>query len=233
MDDRRPAKTSSSDESLEFFKVYLPSFSSHQLLIPPDFVKQRKGAVPKKAVLMDTTGRSWPIGIAEVGNKLFIKSGWWDFVINHPLDFADFLIFRYNRDSVFLVKVFGLIFRYNRDSVFLVKVFGKNGCRKEATYRVNRQSAVVKTEELADEVNEAEQKPRRPIRACKRKFMDLNINRMENHVSHRDSLFKQEQEFVRENFSKSSLETHITTKNPHFVSCIFKCSLKVMVCLSH
>ncbi|KAI6695306.1 hypothetical protein NL676_023016 [Syzygium grande] len=93
--------------------------------------------MPKKAVLMDTTGRSWPIGIAEVGNKLFIKSGWRDFIINHPLDFADFLIFRYNRDSVFLVKV-----------------FGKNGCRKEATYRVNRQSAVVKTEELADEIPE-------------------------------------------------------------------------------
>ncbi|KAF8015483.1 hypothetical protein BT93_H1104 [Corymbia citriodora subsp. variegata] len=164
MADRSPAKTSSSDVPLEFFKVYLPSFSSHQLLIPPDFVKHFGGVVPTKAFLKDTTGRSWPIGIEEVGNRLFIKSGWHDFVIGHPLEFADFLMFRYNRDSVFLVKV-----------------FGKNGCRKEMTRRVNRPLPFVKTEEPQEEVNEAEQKQkqRRPVRACKRKFTDLNIKKME------------------------------------------------------
>ncbi|KAL3725911.1 hypothetical protein ACJRO7_030879 [Eucalyptus globulus] len=197
MGDRPPAKTSSSDMPLEFFKVYLPSFSSHQLLIPPDFVKHLKGVVPEKAFLKDTTGRSWPIGIAEVGNKLFIKSGWRDFVIGHSLDFADFLIFRYNGDSVFLVKV-----------------FSKNGCRKQATLGVNRQSTVVKTEELAEEANEAEQKQGRPSRACKRKFIG------ENQTGTR---------FIGENVSKSGLETYIMMKNLHFVSCISKCSLNVVL----
>ncbi|KAI6695307.1 hypothetical protein NL676_023017 [Syzygium grande] len=212
MDPRRPAKTSSSDEPLEFFKVYLPSFSSHQLLIPLDFVKHFKGVVPKMALLKDTTGRSWPIKIAEVGNKLFFKSGWRDFVIDHSLEFADFLIFRYNRDSVFLVKI-----------------FGKNGCRKEMTCRVNRPLAVVKTEEPADEVNEAEQEKKRPVRACKRKFSDLNINGMENHVLHGDSHFKTKLEFNGETVSKCSLETYAMPKNPHFIACISKYSLKAML----
>ncbi|XP_010070479.2 putative B3 domain-containing protein At5g66980 [Eucalyptus grandis] len=210
MDRRRAAKTSSSDEPLEFFKVYLPSFSSHQLLIPPDFVKNFKGVVPKKAVLKNTTGRSWPIGIAGVGNTLFIKSGWRDFVIDHPLDFADFLIFRYIRDSVFLVKV-----------------FGKNGCRKEITNGVNRPLAVVKTEELADEVKEAEQNQMRPVQACKRKFVDLNIDKVENHV-HRDSRFKTKLELVGETVSKCSVKTYAMPKNPHFVSRISKYALKLL-----
>ncbi|XP_039155679.1 putative B3 domain-containing protein At5g66980 [Eucalyptus grandis] len=169
MGDRPPAKTSSSDMPLEFFKVYLPSFSSHQLLIPPDFVKHLKGIVPEKAFLKDTTGRSWPIGIAEVGNKLFIKSGWRDFVIGHSLDFADFLIFRYNGDSVFLVKV-----------------FSKNGCRKQATLGVNRQSTVVKTEELAEEANEAEQKQGRPSRASYPRFNPKNKSNKANEMTVRD-----------------------------------------------
>lgn len=211
-------------------------------LIPLDFVKHFKGVVPKMALLKDTTGRSWPIKVAEVGNKLFFKSGWRDFVIDHSLEFADFLIFRYNRDSVFLVKI-----------------FGKNGCRKEMTCRVNRPLAVVKTEEPADEVNEAEQEKKRPVRACKRKFSDLNINGMENHgtclllllvlvylgclltfacspfstVLHGDSHFKTKLEFNGETVSKCSLETYAMPKNPHFISCISKYSLKAMVSLSH
>ncbi|KAF8015485.1 hypothetical protein BT93_H1106 [Corymbia citriodora subsp. variegata] len=211
MGGRRPAKKSSSEEPLEFFKVYLPSFSSHQLLIPPDFIKNFKGVMPKKAVLKNTTGRSWPIGIAEVGDKLFIKRGWRDFVIDHSLDFADFLIFRYNGDSVFLVKV-----------------FGKNGCRKEMTNRVDRPLAVVKTEEQEDEEKEAEQNQRQPGRACKRKFSDLNINQMENHVLHGDSQFIAKQELVRESVSKCSVETCAVPKNPHFVSRISIYSLKVL-----
>ncbi|KAI4318536.1 hypothetical protein MLD38_032228 [Melastoma candidum] len=115
---RQPAKnycgTDVSPQSPpEFFKVYIPAFHSHQLLLPPDFSRHCV-PIPRKAVLREPNGRSWRVGMIQNVRGLFIRSGWPEFVQDNALKHGDCLIFQYDACSVFSVKV-----------------FGRNGCRKE------------------------------------------------------------------------------------------------------
>ncbi|KAI4367408.1 hypothetical protein MLD38_023148 [Melastoma candidum] len=108
-----PSCSSSSPRCLEFFKVFIPSFSSRQLRVPPDFVKQCE-IIPRKVILRELSGRSWNVGLLENAGGLFIKNGWSEFVKDNDLQFGDCLLFEYDMSSVFHIKI-----------------FGRNGCRKD------------------------------------------------------------------------------------------------------
>lgn len=82
--------------------------------IPPAFLKKLKAGIPKKAILKDFSGRSWQVGMEILGRHLHFKTGWEKFAIDHFLEYGDFLIFKYDGNSLFHVKIFGL-----------------NGCKKE------------------------------------------------------------------------------------------------------
>nr|VDD37443.1 unnamed protein product [Brassica oleracea] len=52
-----PSSSSHGRKDLEFFKVYLPEFSSHQLVIPQAFINILDKPLPKRVVLVDEIGR--------------------------------------------------------------------------------------------------------------------------------------------------------------------------------
>ncbi|GAY42815.1 hypothetical protein CUMW_069770 [Citrus unshiu] len=111
-------KSSPSDKSTdsEFFKVYLPAFSSKQLAIPPAFAKHLNVTVPKHVIIRDYAGRQWRGKMEEVEGVIVIKDCWERFACVHSLELGDFLVFKYNGSSLFDVKIYGI-----------------NGCLKEGT----------------------------------------------------------------------------------------------------
>ncbi|CAF1717061.1 unnamed protein product [Brassica oleracea var. botrytis] len=138
----RSEKGSYARKDMEFFKVYLPEFSSRKLacsslisvsylrgysfsvglnikinlqVIPPAFVNILEKLLPNQVGLLDEIGRLWKVETKTeegVGDVVF-KKGWEKFANDHSLEFGDFLVFSY--DGV---------------SRFSVKIFDKNGCKK-------------------------------------------------------------------------------------------------------
>ncbi|KAL1196535.1 putative B3 domain-containing protein [Cardamine amara subsp. amara] len=97
-------------QDLEFFKVFLPEFSSHELVIPPAFIDILKKPLPKEALLLDEIGRSWSVEIktedTEERFRVLFKKGWESFAEDQSLEFGDFLVFCYDGDLRFSVTIF-------------------------------------------------------------------------------------------------------------------------------
>ncbi|KAL2940961.1 hypothetical protein RDABS01_029311 [Bienertia sinuspersici] len=118
----------------EFFKVYLPEHNSKQLLIPPDFVKNFGGKIPKKVTLKNYKGKVWKAELDESESKLLIKKGWECFVIGNSLTRGEFLTFSYEGNAVFNVKIFSI-----------------SGCKKGETYSQPR--VEVSQEQNVDQIS--------------------------------------------------------------------------------
>ncbi|XP_010446288.1 PREDICTED: putative B3 domain-containing protein At5g66980 [Camelina sativa] len=98
-------------KDLEFFKVFLPEFSSHELVIPPAFIDLLLGKpLPTEVFLLDEIGRLWRVETeTEDTDERFcvlFKKGWESFAKDQSLEFGDFLVFRYDGDSRFSVTIF-------------------------------------------------------------------------------------------------------------------------------
>ncbi|KAL3629945.1 hypothetical protein CASFOL_026257 [Castilleja foliolosa] len=100
----------------EFFKVFLPRLASHQLLIPPDFIKHFKRTIKERVVLKDTGGKKWHVDVEETPEGFYLKKGWPSFVEYHRLKHGEFLVFKYDKCQTFIVKI-----------------YGTNACKKEIT----------------------------------------------------------------------------------------------------
>jgi len=101
--------------------------------IPPAFIANFNGKIPKKFILRNSHGKSWHLESEDIGGKLLIKKGWECFVSSHSLVRGDFLIFQYNGNGLFIIKVFGL-----------------DGCKKDETTVISDQLDV-KVEEARSE----------------------------------------------------------------------------------
>ncbi|CAI9281945.1 unnamed protein product [Lactuca saligna] len=99
----------------EFFEIFLPNRISHQLRIPPDFIKHLDQKIPEKIVLKDVSGRVWHVDVNREKTGVFLKNGWNRFVKEKSLQLGQFMVFRYKR----------------RSSSFTVRLFGKNACMDE------------------------------------------------------------------------------------------------------
>ncbi|XP_043710117.1 putative B3 domain-containing protein At5g66980 [Telopea speciosissima] len=104
----------------EFFKIYLPDHSSQKMKIPPGFINHFNGLIPNKAILRSRNGRVWHVELEQVDNNLFFQNGWKGFVKDQSLKLGEFLVFKYDGNSVFNVKI-----------------FGTNGCEKQETLAYN------------------------------------------------------------------------------------------------
>ncbi|XP_022962676.1 putative B3 domain-containing protein At5g66980 [Cucurbita moschata] len=133
--------------SLEFFKVFLPNSSSRRMSIPPAFVKYFRGCIPSEAVLKDQSGQPWHVTLQELKNSVFFKNGWQEFVDSHCLKYGDFLVFQYDGNSTFDVKI-----------------FSKNGCKKEL---ISGTSSLIPEVKVKDEPRSEEEYSTSLIR-CKR-----------------------------------------------------------------
>ncbi|CAN8251379.1 unnamed protein product [Cochlearia groenlandica] len=102
-------------KDLHFFKVFLPEFSSRELVIPPAFIGMLEKPLPNEVSLLDEIGRLWSVeSKTEDRVRVSFKKGWELIAKDLSLEFGDFLVFRY--DAV---------------SRFFVAVFAKDGCKKD------------------------------------------------------------------------------------------------------
>ncbi|GFP93951.1 putative B3 domain-containing protein at5g66980 [Phtheirospermum japonicum] len=118
---RPPAKTTkksniNGESAPEFFKVFLPRLASHQLLIPPDFIRYFKRTIKERVVLKDAGGKKWYIDVEQTPKGFYFKKGWQSFVEYHRLTLGEFLVFKYDKCYSFVVKI-----------------YGTNACKKEIT----------------------------------------------------------------------------------------------------
>ncbi|VVB18252.1 unnamed protein product [Arabis nemorensis] len=97
-------------KDLEFFKVFLPEFSSRELVIPPAFIDILEKPLPNEVSLLDEIGRLWYLETktqdTEERSRVVFQKGWKNFVEDQSLEFGDFLVFCYDGDSRFSVTVF-------------------------------------------------------------------------------------------------------------------------------
>ncbi|KAK3199231.1 hypothetical protein Dsin_022646 [Dipteronia sinensis] len=91
----------------EFFKVYLPEHSSESLLIPDAFVAFCSRLIPKNAVHSNHIGSLWHVIVDYIDGRVFFLNGWKKFVGDNSIDSGNLLIFRYNGQCGFSVKIFG------------------------------------------------------------------------------------------------------------------------------
>ncbi|EXB38618.1 B3 domain-containing protein REM16 [Morus notabilis] len=102
------------------FSQFLLDDFHQQLAIPKKFSEKKK--LPDSVTLKGPGGGMWKVGLTTVGNSMFFKHGWQEFVNDHFLVENDLLVFRYNGESLFEVLIFD----------------GHSLCEKEVTYFVKK-----------------------------------------------------------------------------------------------
>ncbi|CAI9784632.1 unnamed protein product [Fraxinus pennsylvanica] len=113
------------DELPEFFKVYMAALWSERLRIPPAFIENFGGKLPRKVMLGTSSNLFWKVRINKINDDLFFEEGWLEFVQENSLAHGEFLTFSYAGDSKFYVKI-----------------FATNGCRKRvAPHRVSEKAS--------------------------------------------------------------------------------------------
>ncbi|XP_078170835.1 putative B3 domain-containing protein Os06g0632500 isoform X1 [Carex rostrata] len=89
----------------QFFRVLIPN-PFVKLPIPQNFMKHLDGDRYNKATLLSPHGKFWHINLHQEGNDLYLDGGWSNFAKEHDLCTGDFVVFRYEGNMVFTVKVF-------------------------------------------------------------------------------------------------------------------------------
>ncbi|XP_062114138.1 putative B3 domain-containing protein At5g66980 [Humulus lupulus] len=129
-------ETSFFNECPQFFKVFMPQFSSKRLQIPPAFVRRHLKESQKEVTLRDHNGKLWRIGLVIIEKYLYFGINWDSFVREHSLVLGDFLIFKLHGNLLFSVKL-----------------FGRDGCNKDfnASKIIPNNTTIVKTEQVEEE----------------------------------------------------------------------------------
>ncbi|CAA2957347.1 B3 domain-containing At5g60140-like [Olea europaea subsp. europaea] len=105
------------------------------------FSLQLRGALPDRAFLRDRHTNLWPIKTEKIDNIWFFCDGWEKFVQDNSLESRDVLVFQYDGENLFDVKLLGL-----------------SGCDKEGHAYINmsvedknEEDGVAKAVQVADE----------------------------------------------------------------------------------
>ncbi|XP_043713901.1 B3 domain-containing protein Os11g0197600-like isoform X2 [Telopea speciosissima] len=94
------------DERPHFFKIMFPGFSTMRLRIPPDFVEHISTEAYKLATLEDSCGNHWHVKLSKTTSGTYIEDGWQDFIKDHSIYDHNFLVFGYDGNICFDVKIF-------------------------------------------------------------------------------------------------------------------------------
>ncbi|XP_022768836.1 B3 domain-containing protein Os11g0197600-like isoform X2 [Durio zibethinus] len=89
-----------------FLNVFSSTSSANRLKIPVGFKTNLEGRISGSVLLKGPSGYGWVVELVQKNDDLFFDEGWADFVRDHSLECGDFLVFRYDGDLVFNVKVF-------------------------------------------------------------------------------------------------------------------------------
>uniref|UniRef100_A0A8I6WK16 TF-B3 domain-containing protein n=1 Tax=Hordeum vulgare subsp. vulgare TaxID=112509 RepID=A0A8I6WK16_HORVV len=94
---------------MEFFKIILEKSSSRQVL-PDNFVKMLDGHRPQNMKLRQAGNglrKLWDVEVAfDTDGSMYLDRGWKEFVHAYDLRHGHFLVFRYDNNATFAVKVF-------------------------------------------------------------------------------------------------------------------------------
>jgi hypothetical protein len=126
--------------------------------IPQAFIRHFNGAIPKKTILFDHTKKPWHVTLEQTDGRLCFKNGWQCFASDHSLKFGDFLVFKYNSNSSFEVKI-----------------FDNTGCKKGETVAIEKTIPIVDLEQDS----EPEKNCRRLTCAGKRKLSEIGFKKNE------------------------------------------------------
>ena len=88
--------------------------------LPKTFSDNLKKKLPENVTLKGPSGVVWNIGLNTRGDTVYFVDGWQRFVKDHSLKENDFLVFKYNGESLFEVLIFD----------------GESFCEKAASYFV-------------------------------------------------------------------------------------------------
>jgi len=88
--------------------------------LPKTFSDNLKKKLPENVTLKGPSGVVWSIGLNTRGDTVYFVDGWRRFVKDHSLKENDFLVFKYNGESLFEVLIFD----------------GESFCEKAASYFV-------------------------------------------------------------------------------------------------
>ncbi|KAM0945734.1 putative transcription factor B3-Domain family [Dioscorea sansibarensis] len=114
-----------------FFKVLLGDFSQRLaslfvftfcFRIPVEFLKHISTATSKGVTLQGPSGRCWNAELGKSDKGTFLCGGWAEFAEDHALREYEFLVFRYDGEFCFTVKIFGV-----------------NACEREDLFMIYRQ----------------------------------------------------------------------------------------------
>ncbi|XWS25694.1 hypothetical protein CRYUN_Cryun27aG0089500 [Craigia yunnanensis] len=89
-----------------FLNVFSSTSSANRLKIPVGFHRNLEGRISGSVLLNGPSEFSWVVELVQKNDDLFFDEGWADFVRDHSLECGEFLVFRYDGDLVFDVKVF-------------------------------------------------------------------------------------------------------------------------------
>ncbi|XP_040249933.1 B3 domain-containing protein Os03g0212300-like [Aegilops tauschii subsp. strangulata] len=96
-------------EGFEFFEIVIEKSCSRQRL-PDKFGKMLAGREPHKVKLQEAGSgcrRLWDVLVVFDGEgHMYLGPGWEQFARAHELQLGHFLVFRYNNDAMFTVKMF-------------------------------------------------------------------------------------------------------------------------------
>ncbi|KAJ0965129.1 hypothetical protein J5N97_026267 [Dioscorea zingiberensis] len=88
----------------QFFKIFL---GGSELSIPPAFVKHIIDDIRGKATIF-SGGKFWHTKVQKSNKGLYFADGWQELIKAHGLSVGCFLVFRYEGNMVFTLKVFDL-----------------------------------------------------------------------------------------------------------------------------
>ncbi|XP_061365397.1 B3 domain-containing protein REM16-like isoform X2 [Gastrolobium bilobum] len=104
------------------FAQFLRGSYDQQLALPKTFSDNLKKKLPGNVTLRGPGGIVWNIGLMTRDDTLYFTNGWQQFVKDHSLKENDFLVFKYNGESLFDVLIFD----------------GESYCEKAASYFVRK-----------------------------------------------------------------------------------------------
>ncbi|KAL5790789.1 hypothetical protein ACOSQ2_005677 [Xanthoceras sorbifolium] len=110
---RMKAEPISSDSAVEtpthFLQVIRPAtLEEKKLMIPQKFVRDFGNELSPVATLTVPNGRVWHVVLAKDGGKIWFYDGWHEFVEYHSISARYFLVFRYEKISIFNVLIFDI-----------------------------------------------------------------------------------------------------------------------------
>ncbi|CAJ2675508.1 unnamed protein product [Trifolium pratense] len=103
------------------FTQFLTTDFQQQLALPKTFSDNLK-KLPENVTLKGPSGVMWNVGLTTRDDTLYFTNGWQEFMKDHSLKENDFLVFKYNGESLFEVFIFD----------------GESNCEKAASYFVGK-----------------------------------------------------------------------------------------------